>query len=281
MARHLLDAMQNISLLKIGKNPDWNNNPFKDEINQYLHKKDMIEMNTKPSLSATSIQTYNECPLKFKYRYIDKIPGAPEKPYFQLGKVIHKVLEVFHDKNYNTFEHLITLLDKHWMEGGYKYKQEKEQNRQDAEVMLRNYWEHIQIYPVKKLYTEHWFSFNTDYATLSGKCDRIDLDESGNISIVDYKTSKTKKTKRELQKDIQLGIYALFMLLNGVDIEKNKNIKKIPDKLSMLFLRQDEPEVMITLSHSDLDKMEDRIRATSAGIRQSEYSACKGAYCEW
>ena len=147
--------------------------------------------------------------------------------------------------------------------------------------MLKNYWEYIQINPVGKLYTEHWFSFETDYATLSGKCDRIDLDENGNLSIVDYKTSKLAKTERELKKDIQLGIYALFMLLNGVDTAENENIKKIPDKLSMLFLREDEPEVAVEFTHSDLDNFEERLRYISDGIRRGEFSACKGKYSEW
>ena len=85
---------------------------------------------------------------------------------------------------------------------GSFFIQQKEQNREDAETMLKNYWEYIQRKPVKKLYTEHGFSFKTEYAILSGKCDRIDLDEDNNISIIDYKTSKNPKTERELKKDI-------------------------------------------------------------------------------
>ena len=191
------------------------------------------------------------------------------------------MLEIFHDKEYKTLEDLRILLDKYWQEGGYQYEQEKEQNRQDAEAMLRNYWNYIQKNPVEKLYTEHWFTFITDYATLSGKCDRIDCDENENISIVDYKTSKRVKTERELKKDIQLGIYALFMLLSGVDTIKKKEIKKIPNKLSFLFLREDEPEVTVKLTHSDLDNFEERLRGISEGSRKGEFSACKGKYCEW
>ena len=147
--------------------------------------------------------------------------------------------------------------------------------------MLKNYWNYIQKNPVEKLYTEHWFTFETDYATLSGKCDRIDLDKNGNISIVDYKTSKTAKTERELKNDIQLGIYALFMFLNGVENTENENIKKIPDKLSMLFLRKDEPEVAVEFNHIDLVNFEEKLRDISGRIRQGEFSASKGKYCEW
>ncbi|HJM84294.1 MAG TPA: PD-(D/E)XK nuclease family protein, partial [Candidatus Marinimicrobia bacterium] len=280
-ANNLLNAIENIAILQNGGKPEWGENPYKRDVMQLLSVDEKKEVDVNPNLSATSIQTYNQCSLKYKYRYIDNIPGAPEKPYFQLGKVIHKVLEIFHEENYTSYEDLINLLDSNWQEGGYKYEQEKEQNRQDAENMLKNYWDYIQLHPVNALYTEHWFSFETDYATLSGKCDRIDLDENENLFIVDYKTSKTPKTERQLKKDIQLGIYALFTSLNGVETSHKKNIKKIPEKLSMMFVREEMPEVAVELTHDDLDVIEENIRATSDGIKKNNFIPCKGMHCDY
>ena len=71
------------------------------------------------------------------------------------------------------------------------------------------------------------------------------------------------------------------MLINGVDTAENENIKKIPDKLSMLFLRENKPEVAVQFTHSDLDKIEEKIQNTSTRIRQGEFKASKGKYCEW
>ena len=172
-----------------------------------LGKNENHSPHNKPSLSATSILTYMDCPLQYKYRYVDKIPGAPEKPNLILGNVIHKVLELFHKKQQSSFDELMKLLEKHWQEGGYKYKQEQEQNHADAEKMLTNYWNYIKFNVANTLYTEYCFSFDTQYANLNGKCDRIDLDNENKISIIDYKTSKSSMTERELKKNIQLGIY--------------------------------------------------------------------------
>ena len=98
---------------------------------------------------------------------------------------------------------------------------------------------------------------------------------------MDYKTSKTPKTERQLKKDIQLGIYALFTSLNGVETIDKKQIKKIPEMLSMMFVREKNPEVAIELTQDDLDIIEGNIRITSDGIKKNNFTPCKGMHCDY
>jgi RecB family exonuclease len=198
-----------------------------------------------------------------------------------LGKVIHKVLELFHESEYSSFDDLLMLLDKNWLVGGYKYDQQQEQYRLDAINMLNNYWKYIQKNPVNKIITEHWFSFESEHAYLSGKCDRIDIDAQDKISIIDYKTSQTTKTENEIKKDIQLGIYALFLFINGIELGEDKIIKDIPKKLSMLFLRENNPEVSVQFHFEDLNQFKNNIKSTAEGIKRREFEGIKGKHCDW
>jgi len=176
---------------------------------------------------------------------------------------------------------MLTLLDEHWQEGGYQFEQEKAQYREDAESMLKNYLNFIKLNPVNALTNELTFSFNTDYATLYGTCDRIDLDGNGNISIIDYKTSKAMKTERELKKDVQMGIYALFAVLHGIDTPEGKRIQQIPSKLSNIFVRHEEPEVAVQLSEEELDGIEEKIRDTAQMIHLGKFDARQGRHCDY
>ncbi len=280
-AMEIINAMKNIQKLKQGQLPEWENSPLEKEIMQSLEKENTQPGDERLSLSATSINTYSECPLKYKFRYIDIIPGAPEPPYFKLGHVVHKVLEMFHKNESSNFEDMLTLLDEHWQEGGYQFEQEKAQYREDAESMLKNYLNFIKLNPVNALTNELTFSFNTDYATLYGTCDRIDLDGNGNISIIDYKTSKAMKTERELKKDVQMGIYALFAVLHGIDTPEGKRIQQIPSKLSNIFVRHEEPEVAVQLSEEELDGIEEKIRDTAQMIHLGKFDARQGRHCDY
>ena len=44
------------------------------------------------ALSYSAVRAYTECPLRYKFLYIDKLPEAPHG-YFSFGRTVHSVLE--------------------------------------------------------------------------------------------------------------------------------------------------------------------------------------------
>ena len=48
-------------------------------------------------LSASRVKVFKQCPRKYYYTYIDKLPTKP-KDFFDIGTLVHGVLEFFHNK---------------------------------------------------------------------------------------------------------------------------------------------------------------------------------------
>ncbi len=279
-AKEILSSIENINCLSKGVEPSWGDNSMKEEVENLLIDIETYRTVDDIHLSATSINVYNICPLKYKYQYIDKIIGAPDVQHFQIGLLIHKVLEEYHIGSDNTFDGMLMLLNKHWKNYNFQYKQQEEQQRKDSEKMLKNYWNYIQLNPVNRPLMEYAFSFKMDDVILTGMCDRIDIDLKNNITIIDYKTSKKNQTEKQLKNNIQLGIYALFAKLEGVKIDGN-SIKSMPKNLIMLFLRNEEPAVEVSFEEEDVNKIVEKIKVVSQDIRIGKFPAVKGMYCEW
>ncbi|MBC8311162.1 MAG: ATP-dependent helicase [Candidatus Marinimicrobia bacterium] len=281
-AHHLVHSIQCIKDVKNGVNPQWGENPYKSEIEDSLFThEDVVHIPTELVLSATKISTYDRCPLQYRFKEIDKIPLLVKKPYFQLGSVIHKVLEIFHEKKMSTKIELLSLLDQYWTTEGFEYKQEEQQYKKDAVSMIENYFNFFQENPVHPQFVEEAFSFKLKNCTINGKCDRIDVTEKGHVEIYDYKTSKKQLSPKELKKDIQLTVYALFLLHDGIEVEAGKKQKMIAEKLALLSLRHEEIETSVKFELDELVEKKDEIEVIADKIRAKEFDAKKGHHCEY
>ena len=107
------------------------------------------------------------------------------------------------------------------------------------------------------------------------------MDSEGRIFIYDYKTSKTSQTSAQLKKNIQLGVYALGIFFDGIELQ-NEIVKGVyPDKLSILSLRNtDKIESSVSFSKDDIDKFVVQINETATGISNGEFKATKNFYCD-
>ncbi len=276
---NLINAIKNTKLLSNGIEPNWADNPYKNIVENSIIGIKNKDKNKKILLSASRISVFDQCPLKYKFTYVDKIPQSPNKGGSQLGILMHKVLELYHLGDYSTLPDLNMLLDIEWKNLSYEFSKQNYQEKKDAESMLENYWNFIQENPANILSVEYNISFETNHAIINGKCDRIDFNDN-NFSIYDYKTSKTFKTSASLKKDIQLGIYAYFLYKIGIE-RRGSNIKSNPHKVSMIYLRREIPEVSTSFTEQELDNIKEKLDETAKNIKQNEFSPCVGMHCEW
>src|SRR3712207_9332901 len=68
-------------------------------------------------LSASDIETYRTCPLKYKFARVFRIPQEPTMNQ-RFGILVHQVLERFHVGGMKTIDDMYGLLEAGWGGGG-------------------------------------------------------------------------------------------------------------------------------------------------------------------
>jgi len=229
-------------------------------------------------LSSTKIDTYNSCPLKYRFKYIDKVPERKTRSTGEFGSIIHTILEEFHglDEGIQTEKTLFDLLEKHWREDSFEYRQRGEEFRKQGEEILSDYYTYIQKKPPMVLGREKEFSYTMDKINvkISGKIDRID-DNGESLGIVDYKTSRKKE---KANKNIQMALYTEAILKDAVN-----GISGTPGEASLHFLRfGDDPLSSHRFSDEELEEYRQKIKDVASGIRSGSFQTKKDNYnCQY
>jgi DNA helicase-2/ATP-dependent DNA helicase PcrA len=158
-------------------------------------------------LSASDIDTYRTCPLKYKFARVFRIPQEPTL-HQRFGILVHQVLERFHARESSTLPELLGLLDAGWRRGGFGDSEEERQLRGKASMALTRYQERFQSEETQPVWFERSFTFKLGRHLLRGRVDRIDRLPGGEYELIDYKTGRPK-TADQLADDVQLSLYAV------------------------------------------------------------------------
>lgn len=161
-------------------------------------------------LSHSSISMYQECPQKYKFKYIDKVPEKP-RYFFSFGQTVHTALEFFYgakEPPAPALDELLAHYKEKWISAGYKDElQEHEYFEEGKRILVSFHKKHAKTYHVP-YFVEYAFNLEVDGVPVTGKVDRIDRLPDGRIEILDYKTGKTIPGKR-VSADAQLTMYQL------------------------------------------------------------------------
>ena len=225
-------------------------------------------------LSASSIDTYEDCPLKFRLGRIDGIPQTSKKPELIFGNIIHSVLQRFHEPEKKlTEKRILRILEEEWKTDDFDYMVREEKFKEQGKEILIRYHNYITLNPPKVFKREEIFSFDIGPITIRGAIDRIDKTPNG-ITIIDYKTSKVSTSAKS---SLQLAIYSMY--LEQLD---DKEIGGIPYSATLHFLRdEDKPIRSHQFSSEEINEKKEKIIEVASNIRNREFKAKTGRHCDW
>jgi DNA helicase II / ATP-dependent DNA helicase PcrA len=158
-------------------------------------------------LSASDIDTYRICPLKYKFARVFRIPQEPTINQ-RFGIVMHQVLERFHTEGGGSLERLRELFEISWRRSGFGESDDELQFRERAVESLERYWRQNDASEAEPVWFERSFAFKIGPHLLRGRVDRVDRHPDGSFELIDYKTGKAK-TADELREDVQLSVYQM------------------------------------------------------------------------
>lgn len=162
-------------------------------------------------LSPSAMETFSECPKRFEYAYIFKVKILPSQS-LSFGNSIHNTLrdiyKIIQNKKLITEKLIADNYQNNWQEEGYVSKSEKERAYQLGLEAIKKIIKNDKIMPSE---IEKKFHEQLGECKISGRIDRID-DQGEYLEIIDYKTSDgRKKTISELNQNIPLSIYAMYI----------------------------------------------------------------------
>ena len=160
------------------------------------------------SLSASDLDLYLTCPLKYKFA---RVFGIPQEPTInqRFGILIHNVLERFHkDGGEGGLERLMELFQAGWRRTGFGSGDDELQFRDRALEAMRLYWEREQEGEGEPVWLERKFDIRIGPHHVRGRVDRVDRLPDGSHELIDYKTGE-RKSEAELESDLQLALYRL------------------------------------------------------------------------
>ena len=176
-----------------------------------------VTVTSHPTWSATRLKTLLLCPRQFKYQYVDLIPSVPTSPLV-FGRVLHETLCFLHERQMAegrlpSIAEVLLHFDRLWsraLDEEHPFFRigapSPEAHMTIAHEVLRAFVS-AQEKSRPPLVAELAFEVQAAGHTLCGIIDRVDEGESGLI-IVDFKSGQRKPPLAEVERDLQLTLYA-------------------------------------------------------------------------
>ncbi|MDP3935273.1 MAG: PD-(D/E)XK nuclease family protein [Candidatus Giovannonibacteria bacterium] len=221
--------------------------------------------------SYSALNTFKQCPQKFKFQIIDKIK-APRSPEALFGSSVHEAMKFMfsHDPLFPTLDEVLGHFSENWKVALNKTSglaQELAQVYEESgRGMLKNFYKNNPPWNFSVVDTESHFEVllpdeKGQNHVLAGIIDRVDKIGEGEYEIIDYKTSRRLPSQEAADADFQMSLYhmALMRRWPGTDPAKIK--------LSLYFLKHNE-KISSARSKEALEATREAVLKTIREIEQ-------------
>jgi DNA helicase-2/ATP-dependent DNA helicase PcrA len=226
------------------------------------------------SLSASDLDLYLTCPLKYKFR---RVFGIPQEPTInqRFGILIHNVLERFHkDSGENGGDgqaRLMDLFEAGWRRSGFGSSDDELQFRDRAREAMRLYWEREREAEGEPVWLERKFDTRIGPHHVRGRVDRVDRLADGSYELIDYKTGE-RKSEADLESDLQLALYRLAAR-EAWDIEATSG---------SYYYVLDADKVAAPVRPDDAERVERTVLEVGEGVLSQDFEPRPSpATCSW
>lgn len=231
-------------------------------------------------ISYSSLETYKNCPLKYKFQEIDKIK-TPKSKEAVFGTIMHSTLNFIHTPSMlpPTLEQALDYFSRNWNSDVFEVELEERAAFSQGVSMIQDYYKKND--PAKSNIVDLESRFQIEIGedenrhTVSGIIDRIDKTEEG-YEIIDYKTTKKMPSQEKVDNDLQLSIYLqAFLKRYPKEIE---NIDKL--KVSLYFLKHG-VKLTATRTPEQLEKIKNLFLDVIKQIEEGKFYAQVNPLCDW
>src|SRR4051794_21163341 len=239
------------------------------------------------ALSASDIDLYRTCPLKYKFARVFAIPREPTINQ-RFGILIHQVLERFHTEAMRanalgdgdpgsrpgsgapgTLDRLLFLFEAGWRRTGFGSSDDELQYRDRAVAALARYHERERQAESRPVWLERGFSFAIGDPRLPGRVDRVDRRADGGYELIDYKTGGQRTGQGE---DVQLALYRLAA----------RSAWEIDATSGSYWYVLDDERVTLPAAPDDAERVERTVLEVGGGIEGQDFEP-RPSYeiCSW
>ena len=232
-------------------------------------------------ISYSTLDTYQNCPLKYKYRNVDKIP-EPKSKEAVFGTLVHAVMKYIHTPALlaPSVEQALDYFAKGWNSEIYENEMEERAAFTQGVTIIQNYLAKNKpadytIVDLESRFAIEIGNAETGLHTVSGIIDRIDKTADG-YEIIDYKTTRKMPSQDKVDNDIQLSIYLKAFLARYP-----KEIDRLDQITVSLYYLKHGVKLSSKRSKEQLETLEKTFLDVIHSIEEEKFDPILSPLCDW